>query len=388
MNTIQTGLITLLRCAITGERLALPEGFDMEQAYPVISHHHMATMAYQGAVLCGIPRSHPVMKQLFQSYYKAMQVSEGQLREYSRICEAFEANRIDYMPLKGCNMKPRYPQPELRMMGDADILIRLEQYDRIVPIMESLGFQAKLESDHELVWTSSALFLELHKHVIPSYNEDFYGYFGNGWSLGKIREGHRYSMTPEDEFIYLLTHFAKHFRDSGIGCRHVVDLWVFLRHHPALDESYVREELAKLMLEQFYDNIRKLICAWFEDGELDERTEFTTDFIFNSGSWGNTETRMLSAAVKDAKHDIVGGGRLTYLRKTLFPGVEALRDKYTILQRAPWLLPVVWIIRPFYKLLFERDGYRYHRNRLSLISRKNVRSRQDALKFMGLDYHF
>ena len=45
------------------------------------------------------------------------------------------------MPLKGCNMKALYPSPELRVMGDADILIRVEQYDRIRPIIQSLGFE-------------------------------------------------------------------------------------------------------------------------------------------------------------------------------------------------------------------------------------------------------
>ena len=37
-------------------------------------------------------------------------------------------------------MKALYPAPELRVMGDADVLIRLEQYEKIVPLMEKMGF--------------------------------------------------------------------------------------------------------------------------------------------------------------------------------------------------------------------------------------------------------
>ena len=58
-------------------------------------------------------------------------------------------------------------------------------------------------------------------------------------------------MTPEDEFIYLFTHFAKHYRDGGIGCRYVVDLWVFLRNNPTMDPEKIKRELDKLQLREF-----------------------------------------------------------------------------------------------------------------------------------------
>ena len=163
MNTTQQGIILLLKSAITGEKLPLPEAFDLEAALTEINRHKIHTLAFQGGINCGIPRNHPAMQQLFQKYCHAMLVSEGQLRELQRIYKAFDKNGIAYMPLKGCNMKSRYPRPELRLMGDADILIRMEQYERIVPIMESLDFVFKGESDHELIWQSKGLYLELHK---------------------------------------------------------------------------------------------------------------------------------------------------------------------------------------------------------------------------------
>ena len=39
-----------------------------------------------------------------------------------------EENGIDYLPLKGYNLKKLYPKPELRTMGDADVLIRLADF--------------------------------------------------------------------------------------------------------------------------------------------------------------------------------------------------------------------------------------------------------------------
>ena len=50
MNDLQQGVVTLLKSAITGEKLSLPEGFSIEEAMPLIKKHYLYTMAYTGAV--------------------------------------------------------------------------------------------------------------------------------------------------------------------------------------------------------------------------------------------------------------------------------------------------------------------------------------------------
>ena len=389
MNVTQQGIATLLRCAITQETLPLPEGFDLAQSYALIRRHQMMTLIYAGAANCKIPLSDPAMRKLFQDYGKSMLVDQRQMAEVSRIFAAFEENGIDYMPLKGCKLKALYPSPELRVMSDADILIRMEQYDRIRPIMRSLGFAEKGITDHELPWEKPTLYLELHRRVIPSYNKDFYSGFGEGWDLAKIQQGNRYAMTAEDEFVYLFTHFAKHYRDGGIGCRHLVDLWVYLRANPKLDDAYIRTHLEKLGLQAFYDNILRTINVWFEGGETDTVIDFITEFIISSGSWGALSSKALSRAVRDSQHTTSGAkGKLRYIRQILFPGVEVLKHKYTILKKAPWTLPLVWLIRPFYKILFERGSLKRHEVNLSTITPENMRTRRQLLNYVGLDYNF
>lgn len=389
MTVTQKGILTLLKSAVTQQPLELPKDFNMEQALPVIRRHSIQTLAFDGALLCGIPRQDPVMQQLFKVYCRSVVVSEGQQSEVDRICKAFDREAIDYMLLKGIRMKKRYPKPELRPMGDADILIRMEQYEKIVPIMVSLGFTAKDETDHEYVWQSDMLFLELHKRLIPSYNKDFYAYFGDGWDLARYRQGTSYSMTAEDEMIYQFTHFAKHYRDGGIGLRHVSDLWVCRTANPDLNMDYIQSELQKLQLLAFYENICRLIDVWFGEEAPDSKTEFMTEFIFASGSFGQIETRVLSRAVRDSKQSVLGfSGRLVYFWKTLFPGVDILRGKYTVLKKCPWLLPLVWLVRPFYKLLFERDTIHQQKKNFEVLTRENLDMRHQMMQYVGLDYHF
>ena len=388
METLQRATVDLLKSAITGQAVALPEGFDLEAAYPQLQAHQMDTLLYEGAVRCGISRNLPIMKLLMQRYCGILLKSEGQMGELRRVTAAFEENGIDYMLLKGSKMKALYPRQELRNMSDADVLIRMEQYDRICPIMESLGFEKKNETDHELIWRTKNLFLELHSRLIPSYNKDFYAYFGDGWDLAVPEAGHSFTMAPEDMFIYLFTHYAKHFRDGGIGCRHVVDLWVYLRANPGLDMARIRRELEKLHLLTFFDYTRRILDVWFEGGETDPRVDVMTAFIFASGSYGRMEKRLLSVAVRDSENTTAAEGKRSYVWKMAFPPARILKHKYTVLEKAPWLLPAVWVYRPFYKVLCERSDVQRHRKNVESLTTEGMNEHKKLLNYMGLDYNF
>lgn len=389
MDKTQLGTIAILKAAITGVAETLPEGFDIAAVYQLIKHHHVAPLIYEGAIACGISPDEQVMQQLFQTYCRMLLKSELQMRDVQRIYAAFDENHIDYLPLKGCRMKALYPKPALRGMGDADLLIRMEQYELIRPIMEKLGFREKGESVHELVWESDALYLELHKHLIPAYNKDLYEYFGTGWQRAIPEKDNYHIMSVEDEWIFLFTHFAKHFRDGGIGCRHIVDLWVYLRSYPKMDETYVRNGIAQLQLTEFYDNILRLIDCWFETAAGDEKTDLISRIIFDSGCFGRMETHLLSLAVREAdRGKKMRNGRLAYLRKLLFPNVQMLEGKYRVLKKAPWLLPLVWIYRPFYKLLVEGASVKKQKKELDVLTEDNVDTRRQLLRYLGIDYRF
>lgn len=386
MNTQQRGILTLLKSAVTGVGCELPEGFSLEDALPTIRAHSLSTLACEGAALCGISDC-AATEALYNDYCAELLRSEKQLRAVKEICAAFEEAGVDYMPLKGCNLKQLYPRPELRCMGDADILVRMAQEPVIHPIMERLGYTREKESDHEYVWLKPGVTIELHKRLIPSYNADFYGYFGDGWQLAEKTVGCRWDMRREDEFIFLFTHYAKHYRDGGVGCRHVLDLWVWQRSYPDMDTLYVETRLETLGLLEFYRNTCRLLDFWFGGAGGDDRTEFMTDFLFGSGNWGNWETHVLSAQVKERKlNHAYGQERRRTLIRLLFPTVEVLATRYPIVKKAPWLTPAVWVFRWVDAALFRRQNVRKKRRDLSGIAKPKVDAHQAALEFVGLDF--
>lgn len=388
MTELQQGILTLIKSALLDRPFPLPSGFSLEKVPELCRAHEITPMVCEGAVNCGI-HNQSGFRTLFQESCQHLLLSERQGVAIQSICRAFDKNGIDYMPLKGCLMKRRYPKHEFRPMSDADILVRTNQYDKIRPLMKELGFFEDVESNHEYVWLSRSLNVELHKRLIPSYNKDYFAYFGDGWRLATQKTGTRYAMTPEDEFIYLFVHLAKHYRDGGVGCRQMVDLWIHRRSFPNLDENYLRQELKKLQLLEFYENVQRTLAVWFEDGPADEVTQCITDFIFSSGAWGTEEDHMLSEAVREQK--MAGsalGGKLAAGIKLVFPPYSGMAMHFPVLKKAPILLPVMWPVR-WMELLFVRRKSAMKKGALMrTATAERVQTYQDRLNYVGLDFNF
>lgn len=390
MNAQQKGIIALIKSAIDGQAYPLPKAFDIDQAVEIAKRHKIIALIYYGAVNCSIDRNCDAMVKLFQYTVRTLAVVKKQHMEIERIITAFEATGIEYLPMKGVVLQKYYPKAEMRTMGDADILIRMEQYERIRQIMISLGFVFQYESDHELVWQRNHIMVELHKRVMTSYNGDFYKYFSDGWKFAKKTSVDKtgYELSDEDFYIYMFVHFTKHYRVSGIGIKHLVDLWVFWREKQGLDKAYIDGELRKINLFTFHENVMSTICSWFADGEWTDKDEYISQVIFDSGEYGVTEnteaSRILRESVKLGAHWKV---KFRDFWKVIFPSYAEMCKKYIAVKKVPVLLPVYWGIRWCDIPLHEREKLARYIRRRNASSERNVNKRKQALAFVGLDFY-
>ena len=386
MNILQQGIIALVRSALTQTPQVLPDGFCMEDAMSVIYDHNIQALCYDGAILCGIPNKGCAMENLFRTYCSTVIAVTKQDRAINRILSAFEENGIDYMPLKGSIMRSLYPKPELRTMGDADIPIRMEQYDRIVPIMEELGYAFCHATDHDYLWKTKDLNVELHYQLLPESRSAYSTVFADGWSVAERAEGYRWRQQIEDEWIFNFCHFTKHYT-TGVGIRHVADLWVFLKHHPQMDFDYVIQKLSELNLAEFYENAMQLVSCWFAGAAATEKSDYMTDYIFGSGSFGDMETHRLNAFADEVSGRTLYGNTAYKLRRffiAIFPSREKLGAKFPFVVRHPWLyLPMV-LIYPFYRITQERSLIKNWTHTISSYDSDLVGQKIQQLEYVGI----
>jgi hypothetical protein len=389
MTDFQKGFLSLIKAALTDSPLEYPLSLDYGEVYRIAEEQQVIPLVYYGAIKDPAFMSHRCAQSFLERTCVYVGHGEDQTETVNRILQAFDREGISYMPLKGTLLKSMYPSPEMRVMGDADILIKMDEYDRIQRVMLSLMMIPKKESDHEYNWqTMTGLQIELHKRMIPSYNRDYYAYYGDGWRLARPAggEGCRYEMSPEDTYIYLFTHFAKHYRDQGVGMKYVFDFYVYQRQYPELDMAYIARELDKLQLFEFYRNVTRMIDVWFEGAPSDEITDYLTDKIFSDGVFGKEENGAMSEGVKLSKES--GSVRAKKRWRLIFPSYSSMCVRHPVLKKWAILLPLFWIIRGFDIIFFHRDRYRYRMEQLEIMTDENIDQYHRELNYVGLDYNF
>ena len=387
MTVWQKGVITLIKSALKGEKYPIPVGLDLEKTIQLAQIHQIPVLLYYGAAINGFDKNSLEMKKLFNLVCAHLQASEQQLYEVNRVSEAFEAEDIDFLPLKGMVLKSMYEKPEMRAMGDCDILIKIEQYERIKIVLEKLGYGFCYESDHELVWSIDGLCLELHKSIVPTYDEDFYSFFGDGWDVAiKEQNSSKHHMSDEDFYIYMFVHFAKHFRNTGIGIKHLVDFWVFAKEVPTIDWEYIEQQLEKFGLAEFFENVKRTVSVWFDGAEANSKTDIITETIFSGGAFGDFETGKVSRVLCDVERgsSLLGTKARTFLKLVFLP-YKHMCEKYAILKKIPILLPFTWVIRIFSVIVFKRKKVVSYKKKQSNITSGTLKKRKEQLLSIGLD---
>lgn len=361
MDSQHRGVITLLRCALNGEKLPLPDNFCWQEAADTLYTHHLTALGIQGAALCGVPRNHPVITKMTMTFCSLLKTSRDQWKKLEEVYRLFDANGIDYLPVKGAVIKSHYPRPEYRMMGDADILIRPEQYSKIKELLPSLGLRELDNSDYEYTWESPELTLELHRHLVSQHFHNYFAYYEDSWRFARKNEtGSGFHISPEDHMVYFVAHFSKHYFRSTICAKDICDFQVWRKSYPDMDEEYILQELKKLRLERFYRNVLDLLDHWFSGAPATEAVELITRSAFQGGIHQDFNQSVADKAMQQSgeKATSLFSKKVKWFCSAVFPSRKTLAYRYPVLQKAGILLPVFWVARWFNAVFCNRNRLR------------------------------
>ena len=388
MEKLQREFLLILKSGLTGGKTEVSVTFDSVEALKLAVKHKVESLFYYGIKNSGIYMDPDALDILRE---RVIALAAKQVRQSNACRELYEKFRekgVSFMPLKGAVMKDMYPKADMRYMGDVDILIKDEEYPIIKEIMTEQGFSFKTESSHEYVWEKEdALYAELHKELVPLYNRDYHAYYENSWSLAKEETENGFVMSDEDFFIYIFTHLANHYRNSGIGIKHFVDIWLYIKEKPDIDKEYIENEIRKLGLIDFIRNVADLLNVWFEGGKETEKTDFMTNWIFSRGAYGNPMNISTSMALRKVNDSGKGAGlkyRL-YIRRLFLPYRNMCRQ-YPILKKAPYLLPFFWVVRITEAVLFKRERIMGEKERIDSLDKDKVEEYKRNLDYVGLEF--
>lgn len=387
MKTVCNFLISAVRAALTDCKAQQPpENFDWKRFAKLTKRHKVSAIVSSGLYASGIVPPKEIKDKLELETSLFLLLDVNQKTAAAELFQGFESHRLAYMPMKGYNIKKFYPKSYMRYMCDIDILIDDSRYAEYSSVMADLGYVEENESDHEHIFTKKPLInIELHKRIVPSYDTDLYGYYGDGWSKAEKASGeYGYSYSGENQYIYLVVHLAKHYRSAGIGLIHFIDLYV-INSKTQYDRGYIDSELKNLGLYEFHQNILKLLGVWFCGSEDDKTTAAMTRHIFLSGAYGNAQNRAAAETLRGVKK--YGNKKASHRAKKMemiFPSPKALSESFPVLKKHPALYPFLLLFRNVRALLFRRKKATDYMEKIKPADEKQTDMLASHLEDVGL----
>lgn len=336
---LQDILLDILRCSLKGER-NVPELNEklkpdvILSVYKLANKHSLAHLVSRYVFAHQLPVPQELAQRFQQVDVRCVLNHEKMKLAYQQICDAFEEARIDYIPLKGSVLREHYPDESMRTSCDIDILVREEELNRAVAVLEQKQFQVGERIFHDVsLFAPNGIHLELHFSLCEKMDR-LDAVLKNAWNHAVLEQGSRYAFKDAFFLFHQFSHMAYHFQSGGCGIRSLMDIWV-MEHHMKLTYSCAEKLLKKAGIYQFAVEMTKLANRCFSERNVSDPV---LDYIWRGGVYGIKQNEVM---VKKTQ----SGGFLAYLRKRILKPYTTMTITYPILEKLPILLPFCWVHR-------------------------------------------
>lgn len=298
-----------------------------------------------------------------------MMVQMIKTEEFMQLYKILSDNGLKPVVVKGIICRSLYPNPDLRLSSDEDILVLEEDFEEYHRILEQFGMiqpyeqeQAKKEFEVPYHKNNSALYIELHKSLF-SPCADAYGdwnrFFVNA-QKDAVEINGICSLSHTDHLFYLICHAFKHFMHSGFGIRQICDIVMYANTYGdrvkwdtvfknccEINAEYFAASLFKIGEKYLvFDREKAAYPYYWQQIEIDE-TDMLQDLLGGGVFGSSTMSRKHSSNITlDAITSSKKGKKSNIqLKNTLFPSSKYLSGRYPYLLKYPYLLPVAWVDR-------------------------------------------
>jgi hypothetical protein len=326
---------------------------DITELLEMARNHELLVMAVHTLKQSDHFRDDPRLDAWSQAVQDSVWQGRVQHLELMNLCNRFALAQIPMMPLKGSFLKTLYPRTEYRQMCDLDLLVPEDRIPQARELLTAAGYALEEigEFHRDIFVKLPFMEIELHSRLLPD-KEVSAKMFEGLWDRAKAPEQGNtgWRMSNEDFYVFLILHFAKHYKFRGSGIRSILDLWLFLeKYGPELDQDKLSRIFADSGLSWFRETAEALADVWFGDGIHDRETRKMELNLFCSGGiYGSDKQYMRNHLMWVGDIDRSADKlwtKIRFLMWRIFPPLRTMRIRYPILVRKPVLLPVYWIFR-------------------------------------------
>ncbi len=374
-------IIDILKANIAGSDYSLPADVDFNKLYMLSDKHRVSPLVAETIVGCEFVPDE-VKANFKKELFKVSMRYETQNKEREKLSQIFNENGIKFCFLKGYKLSRFYPNPEQRFSLDMDVWVEKSRVSDAQKILEQRGYEKSTFADDKDVGYIKKPFLnvEIHKELKYDYDKGYEYYKGAFSRLVAEEDSWELNMTNEDFYVYILSHSAHHFETAGTGIRNILDhYYLKMALKPLCNPQLLREGLTATGLSVFNDKMDALCEYWFGDYDGNDDVEQMAEFVLLSGVFGNQTNHYLGGILKGD----YGNKKSDFVFARVFPKREKVKDRYPILKKAPFLLPLIWIVR-IITTIFSKKDYKSELESVKAVSEEDKNIFAEFMKKNGL----
>ena len=240
MTQSQQVLISLLKKSLFNFEAKIPENVDWQAVYEEAKFQSVISLVYDAtAGIDNIPQD--ILKKLKAHTIAIMVNNDKVVKAQSEICKLLEENKIDYCILKGLSVARYYNKPELRTLGDVDVLVSKDEFDYVKGFLSQNGYVlTEDEKNHfHCAFKKDEVRIELHFEMSDFPNTSVCDELRK--ELDKATKNIEkaecmgtefYSLSDLYQACSLLLHTERHISKDGIGLRQLIDFGMFAKENP------------------------------------------------------------------------------------------------------------------------------------------------------------
>ena len=338
-------IVDVIKAQIKGELYQFQENTDFSKIHKLSEKHRVTPLVAPSVIASDSAPDE--MKAVFKKeLFRSAARHTAQEKEAEELSGLFVKAGIKHCFLKGAKVSKYYDNPDMRFMLDMDVFIEPAKAEDAKKILIERGYEYENYEDAKDAGYVKKPFLnfELHKELKYDYDKG-YDYYKGAFERMVISEnGYTMNMTDEDFYVYILSHSAHHFESAGTGIKSIVDHYYLNKKlKPECDSEILEKALEETGLTVFNNKMDELIKCWFGDEPFNDAVNETTDYIILSGVFGTEANYYLSGIIRGEYTE----KKSSYFLTRLFLPMSLMKKRYPILEKLPFLLPVMWVVRIF-----------------------------------------
>ena len=385
-------LLIILKSALSNRSFEVPKDTrteEIEQLLRTADHHSVLPFVYEAILqsLNNLSLSSDTIEKYRTDAVRSVMLQIEKTSRFLQLYGSMHSAGLCPLVVKGLFCRHLYTRPSYRASVDEDVLVSSKDFEKVDRMLLTKGFQYMEEyrdvsSEYEVLYVRNPEYYEIHKSLFDPDDEVlscFNKYFENAEKDSisfKVDGEELFTLDYTRHMLYLILHVFKHFLFSGFGIRQICDITLLAnKYGKYIDWEFVKESSREIHAYDFMcavfkisenylilDRLGSSIPVEILDNDIDE--SILLEDVMNAGIMGAGDINRLHSssitlhAVRNRGVDsssAVTGDEKSHVRHSimtlkrliaaLFPSSKLIKNRYTYLERFPFLLPIAWLQR-------------------------------------------